>query len=663
MGKITLLGNVAEAGKWIAHGKAKLRELKSFLVPLGITRKMVRTPSAEITVSSILGIDRIVIDGRPEVGGPEVLFLIYKIENKHKYAAWKIKDNGQELIPITIDLQEPTLELFPDFSKYPPPEEFNVYVSCISTVKSNKGFNNHRFTVQDLENPSDIDYESQYYRYGLMRFTFLGHYDLRGLRNSYEPDTFDDSIDYWFYRQYDFSLPLEFNPYPWYICSSRHPYMYYKKTGEDGGFIRNLELWLIDDNTYQIKYMNSKGEEKQGIIVPNSFKFAVLSPEFFFGHAPLEAGSAPANVHIDTEIDLGCEQGIVTPTIHEELYGSGVWYDFLFGSVVLGHYGIGSQEINEYEWMTYNVPCYASTNTHNCENGNPPYWVSWPTVVYHYCSGGIQGNLYTKIFEQTTKKNTGSILQIMDYDNCVPKITSVENSNIDDTFIVICYEKIPNFYRDTTTYSPVWVVTEIWEEAVWCLDNDDYPPVWVQIASYPNIAGSWQEWPRRFEETKTDSKFYYIKYRLKGGELITIPICEYAGSNTTQVSYVPGYDKIPCPWGGGVLDVWWPQSTVYEDIVYIENGGTQVFFPTTIATDKYLFYSYVLRSTEDGGLNWTFVKRVIGIIEINTGDRHEHEITDEDRDLLGEIYNKYEIFDERVASAIGLHRGVTATVN
>jgi hypothetical protein len=80
---------------------------------------------------------------------------------------------------------------------------------------------------------------------------------------------------------------------------------------------------------------------------------------------------------------------------------------------------------------------------------------------------------------------------------------------------------------------------------------------------------------------------------------------------------------------------------------------------TTKATDDYLFYSYVLQDytgpvnenhiDDLDDTNFTFNKRVLGIIDIETGTRTEHTIN---AAAKGDIYTD---FDESLSAAVGLH--------
>ncbi|MBI4654076.1 MAG: hypothetical protein HY752_03685 [Nitrospirae bacterium] len=91
------------------------------------------------------------------------------------------------------------------------------------------------------------------------------------------------------------------------------------------------------------------------------------------------------------------------------------------------------------------------------------------------------------------------------------------------------------------------------------------------------------------------------------------------------------------------------------------NEGQRLSGVSTQATDKYLLYTYMLwtysgPSNEDhfndlDDTYWTFNKRILGIIDIETGTRTDHEVNDE---LLGQYKDT---FDKTLPSAIGFHNG------
>ncbi len=135
---------------------------------------------------------------------------------------------------------------------------------------------------------------------------------------------------------------------------------------------------------------------------------------------------------------------------------------------------------------------------------------------------------------------------------------------------------------------------------------------------------------------------YKMVYRLKGGGLIKITLGEImAGA-----------------WGasGG--------ATCTNAPIHTNGSGThgQRFSKFTCkVSEKYIVYSYLIHNytgAQDGldhiddmnDTNYTFVKRVMGIIHIESGRRTEYEVNDS---LLGRYKNT---FNEEIVSAIGLHQ-------
>lgn len=143
---------------------------------------------------------------------------------------------------------------------------------------------------------------------------------------------------------------------------------------------------------------------------------------------------------------------------------------------------------------------------------------------------------------------------------------------------------------------------------------------------------------------------YKLKYRLNSGSVITIDICDFV-YGSVLVSTGRAYQANPC-------NCWIVTAPyTYETRTY----GTRVSSISCQVTDKYLLYSYTLWDylgpANENHLNdqdddsYTFNKRILGIIDRETGLRTEHEVDD---DLLGNLYT--DSFDKEKASAVGLHR-------
>ena len=133
-----------------------------------------------------------------------------------------------------------------------------------------------------------------------------------------------------------------------------------------------------------------------------------------------------------------------------------------------------------------------------------------------------------------------------------------------------------------------------------------------------------------------------IAYRLKGGDVQYI-------TNDANVNII-------CSYASGRLFHGYPSEVLFDGY-----GGQRIDTISCYASEKYLFYSYSLW-TYNGPDNenhfedfnndyFTFEKRVLGIINIETGVKSEHTVNDE---LLGDMYK--DTFDKTKAAAIGWHK-------
>jgi len=188
-----------------------------------------------------------------------------------------------------------------------------------------------------------------------------------------------------------------------------------------------------------------------------------------------------------------------------------------------------------------------------------------------------------------------------------------DNINIDESFILIySFEKTLNHYLD------VGKITGF-----------------ISFLTEPN------QW---FDVKRVE---YKIAYRVNGGDVSYITICFLmGGEKQNYIKVFPPY--LPdCPsWG------WVSGTTTFV--------GSRISDISCQATDKYLLYTYTLwEYTGPSGEThfndmdntlWTFEKRVLGIISIETGVKTEYEVNDE---FLTDMYNG--TFDEEQAAAMGLH--------
>lgn len=140
------------------------------------------------------------------------------------------------------------------------------------------------------------------------------------------------------------------------------------------------------------------------------------------------------------------------------------------------------------------------------------------------------------------------------------------------------------------------------------------------------------------------ARTYNLIYRINGGGLITIPIATLMdGAYQYSVSPVSICD-----------------TTVNSTEIYGFQGQRASNISSKIADSK-IIYTYTIEQwtgplliqdwyyTAANTGNWTFIKRIIGIIDIATGIKNEYEITDE---FLGMNLSH---FDKTTAAAIGIH--------
>lgn len=145
-----------------------------------------------------------------------------------------------------------------------------------------------------------------------------------------------------------------------------------------------------------------------------------------------------------------------------------------------------------------------------------------------------------------------------------------------------------------------------------------------------------------YKDENGEGREYWLAYRINGGTLIKVRIASLVNS-----FFWYGHN-IPC-------------SYWITDATGTGFYGDRIRDVTCNITEKYILYSYSIQHWA-GGLgtahfddlddtNWTFEKRILGIIDIKTGTRTEHEVNDT---LLGDLYK--DVFDETAASAVGLHK-------
>ncbi len=558
--------------------------------------------------------------------------LVFLIVSQTEYAVWKIKDEGATLIPTGFNIGQRTNRVDVDSA---------VNEGTLnSVVKPDKNYSEHYFSVQDNDDPV---YNHNYYTYGLYRDRDAnGLKELMGLRDGYQPPDWDINIGWTVSNIFGY-LYYSQSPdaYPWYLCSSRHPFIIY-----NGKVIKNLEIWQIDATTLEIHYDSIDGEGLIGETVPNSKKFAALTPDLYVGHGEVYVPELTSTYTYGQHFDcgccvpfnncvVGCPDGVDLLTSSYEIY-IGDKYPYNFGNVSLGDYGLGGYKTTERAYTSFFADCV--TGLSGCNLFSPTWLFTWHQSGGACTGGTMEGTVYRLSYELVFEIRDNSSLYIMDYDNLIPNVTADKSVNIDDTFIMICYEGGNTLSnpgrRDEYDASPVWVKT--WLSPLSGCSKYQY--------------GNWQDWYTTTRESFWESKHYRLKYRLKGGSVITVDICDYSTIYNKKVDTVTGYTLV----SPGSCAAYWDKSVSSTNTGLI-SGGTKLMYPTCIATEKYLFYSYITKTGwgpyPGSPSSLDFDKRILGIIDIESGKRTEHTVNDA---LLGDLYK--DTFDEEKASAVGLHR-------
>lgn len=244
------------------------------------------------------------------------------------------------------------------------------------------------------------------------------------------------------------------------------------------------------------------------------------------------------------------------------------------------------------------------------------YWFEWNSVLIELpcpCTNPpVSKAIHPVVMAdrnkyQTSSPNTSEMV-IMDYDNI----------NVDETFICFYAKKDGVFWDYNYLY----------------LSGTESNPT--------AFNGYW-----KFD---INQRVYWLVYRLNSGTLQRLKICTL-DDGAVRTYAAPTYSCV----GPTVC----PPTSSYTQVSGFQ--GQRIRNVTCQATEKYLLYSYTLQ-TYNGPLGqqhwndgddvlWDFDERILGIIDIATGTRTEHEVNNS---LLGDLYK--DTFDEEKASAVGLHR-------
>ena len=466
-----------------------------------------------------------------------------------------------------------------------------------STTKSNVNHSSHYCMIQ----PNDYKPKRNFFDWAYGYNDLLsGFYYLGGFRNDFQPANWDSDEAFVWDLNIDYlSYPRREGGTPFYICSARHPFQIH-----NGEVIKNLEMWRETDGKAKIRY-DKEGEEDiigseftYGTSNPYNY-FAPLSPTKFIG-ADLDGAVVTGPDAYYEYIDYmgwSCQPDPVTPVaaqapVYERHIPLGdSFYIIKFGDVEIGLFGTG--------WIV-------------------EHWKPWIFNLQH-CNPGTGCIRTTYGAQQKGHRITWSRnptkLKFVDYDNAFD-----EKGNVDKTFICCYYEE-----STLITYTDVEQIS----------DGIEYRG-FTHAGGLPN------------------SRTYLLVYHINGGTV-----------NRSIISTMTGGTFNISTWNA-------PDTSVYNSCgEYRGDKGTETTTAVDFAgqrcrdfscqvTPSYLFYTYVLETysgaapmslDDDDPTNWTFDSRILGIIDIETGKRTEHEVDDS---LLGDLYK--DTFDEEKASAVGLHR-------
>jgi hypothetical protein len=602
---VRLFGNRNRAQELVGEAKRQLALLKKLMGFQGLGQLTFPAKrlfdGSTIMVKSIFGIDIVEIVGAGVIIGREVAevvgrLLIFLITSGDSYVVWRVSKGGATIIPYEFNISAYAFntKFLPGFIGYE-----GLYQGS-STIKSNRRLREHYYTIETMR--TDLSYfypgaSNCYPQYGrIVRSTGLpgGNKDvLVGLRNSFVRGVFDRFTFY-------FGAPIGDGGIGGYVCSSRNR----SYVDEDEGLIKDLELKKTATFTGRIEYEsideNGGWVDRLGSLVTFVEEYdvyAVLSPTKVMG----------------------------------EVKEPGTWLDLT--------YGCG--------WSDYKTCTLKSAGmwgSPNCIIGGQPAWF----VNYLGSDGGSNRYLF----------KTGDVV-------------------IEDKLGIIVHQKG-------------------WRTGSKCQDGgsecDFVPPGHsaAQLVCWSAMRESWIQndgyvRPLDYDSVGADSFVFlyivyldidsYLLYENWGGarpDCLSAPVGDYGyGTLPACASFPAGlsYDSANLYEYRLAYKIGAGESLVKVDICsYItgDSGGpmTSVGKRTSKvscrATDKYILYTYIISSysgpvdedhvNDEDDTEWTFESRILGIVDIRTGLRTEHEVDD---NLLGDLYK--DTFDKTAASAVGVH--------
>jgi len=267
--------------------------------------------------------------------------------------------------------------------------------------------------------------------------------------------------------------------------------------------------------------------------------------------------------------------------------------------------------------------CGDSPSLYYQDSGDKYDYLFGSVTLEHWL--GYYAKIRTANFHKITCPYAGSICLAGDtclrqkisliYDLGQVKMLDYDNINIDESFVAIY-----GFFQTGVAYRD-------------------------HMGNYCGGAAFWDAAFKPIYWHDAETTDYKLVYRTNNGSLKTITICTSFGGTKYDAT-------IYCGSGGCARWSQFSLGTIYE--------GERLSGVSCQATEKYLFYTYTIWTytgpdneshfDDEDNDEFTFSKRIIGIIDIKTNERTEHIIDDT---LLGDLYK--DTFDKEKISAIGLH--------
>lgn len=579
----------------------------------------------------------------PIIAGADLIFLIV---SPTEYAIWTIKSKGSNLVPVKFQIEDYALEFGLDASSAKHP----------STAKSNSGYNQHKYLVQ-----TKYIQWINFPKYGIKFDSPTWGWYISGMRNSFLPTGFDvDDPEYW-----DSAIPwinYEFgadSSIPFIICSGRNNW----QVLSGGVVIKDLELWKHSNSVARIEYRDKdeisytnttiafvEGGGSPDTITDSDSELDVFSPGDIIvvsgsvsnnGRYVIDSVSAGIITLKDTD-DLAIEGAGASVTIRSK-WKFGKELDWTTGDgynyyAVLSKDKIIGEDRDSYQnaqLQSLDTEFLIGSEANICtQTGMDVFWGTSEGVTgYSFKFGDVflEYSGYHLITTRpyptqvpmpceaacTIRSYWTSPIHIIERNNTAPTMIDYDNIEIDETFVC--------FYYLNGSFT----------------DYDYVVAFGFRNMSSKVVSGD------RFNGTARE---FFIAYRRNGGSLVKIKITQLTQGDT-EVYGGTLTASGPC----GEFDGFTPDNSSVTDF-----RGQKIVRVSCKVTEEYMLYTYILLDytgppgethfSDEDDTNFTFNKRILGIIDIETGKRTEHEVDD---DLLGDLYK--DTFDEEKASAVGLH--------